>query len=256
MTETLGLSLEIVRRNWAVYRKDFIANISPTIADPAFILLSLGLGLSPYITQIEGLTYAQFLAPGLIATTALFTSFFECSYGFYVRLTYESVFRAMLTTPIGPREVLLGEFIWVALKGALMAFGVGSVLYIAGVISSPYSLPLLGLVGGVIAVPCGAMGLLATTFVRNINQFQTVYSFLISPMYFLSGVFFPATNAHPFFRIAIEFSPFYHGVRLMQMAAWSRGDWRECLYHLGILLIFTLILGFWAAKRVRRLLVS
>jgi lipooligosaccharide transport system permease protein len=84
-----------------VYRKDFLANISPTLADPALIMFSLGMGLSPFIGKIGGVSYAQFLAPGMIATTALFTAFFESSYGFYVRMTFESVFKAMLTTPIG-----------------------------------------------------------------------------------------------------------------------------------------------------------
>jgi lipooligosaccharide transport system permease protein len=93
-----------------VYRKDFLANISPTLADPALIMFSLGMGLSPFIGEIGGLSYAEFLAPGMIATTALFTAFFESSYGFYVRMTFESVFKAMLATPIGVREVVLASF--------------------------------------------------------------------------------------------------------------------------------------------------
>src|SRR4029077_8910418 len=95
------LAWQVVLRNWVVYRKDLLANISPTLADTALMMTALGLGLSPFIGKIEGLTYAQYLAPGMVATTALFTAFFECSYGFYVRMTFESVFKAMLTTPIG-----------------------------------------------------------------------------------------------------------------------------------------------------------
>ncbi len=63
--ESFKLSLHITRRNWAVYRKDLIANTSPTVADPALILVSLGLGLGPFITDVDGMTYMQFLAPGL-----------------------------------------------------------------------------------------------------------------------------------------------------------------------------------------------
>lgn len=256
MTSTFALSLHILRRNWVVYRKDFIANISPTIADPAFILLSLGMGLSPFIQSIDGRSYAQFLAPGLIATTALFTAFFECSYGFYVRLTYESVFKAMLTTPMGPREILFGEFIWVFAKGAVMAFGVGLVLTVCGLIQNPYGLLFIPLIGGLLALPCGAMGLLSTSFVRNINQFQTVYSFLISPMYFLSGVFFPLTSVPTYVNYLIQLSPFHHGVALMQMAAWGVLDLNQIGYHGGILLLYTLVLGFWAKHRIQRLLIA
>lgn len=256
MIETLRLSWNVVIRNWVVYRKDFVANISPTVADPAFILLSLGLGLGPFIQQIDGMSYSQFLAPGLVATTALFTAFFECSYGFYVRLTFENVFKAMLTTPIGSREVVIGEFLWVFLKGAVMAFGVGLVLTLFGLVPNPLALPLFALVGGLLALPCGAMGLLASSFVRNMNQFQTVYSFLIAPTFYLSGVFFPLETTHPVYRIAVQLSPFTHGVRLMQMAAWGRGTFTEVLLHAGVLLGFALVLGLWSAKRIRRKLVN
>lgn len=256
MTESLRLSWQIVIRNWVVYRKDFIANISPTVADPAFILLALGFGLSPYVKEVEGLSYSQFLAPGLVATTALFTSFFECSYGFYVRLVFESVFKAMLTTPIGPREVIFGEFIWVFLKGAGMAFGVGLVLFVIGLCPRVEALFLFPLVGGALAVPMGALGLIAAAYVRNMNQFQTVYSFVIAPLYFLSGSFFPVSGAHPAFYYGIQLSPFYHGVRLMQISAWGKGSATEVFYHLGMLAFFSLFLGAIAYRGIYKKLVA
>ncbi len=255
MIESLKLGLHVVVRNWTVYKKDFVANISPTVADPAFILLALGFGLGSFIQEIDGMSYARFLAPGLVATTALFTAFFECSYGFYVRLTFESVFKAMLTTPIGPKEVLIGEFLWVFIKGAFMALGVGVVLAIVGLVPW-HALLFFPWIGGFLAVPSGAMGLVAAGYVRNINQFQTVYSFLISPIYFLSGVFFPVPAAHPLFKAAIQISPFYHGVQLMQMVSWDRVVASSVLYHVGFLVFFTLSLGYWASWRIQKKLVS
>ena len=137
---SLRLGWHVVVRNWTVYRKDFLANISPTLADPALLLVSLGMGLSPFIGEIAGMSYAQYLAPGMIATTALFTAFFDCSYGFYVRLTYESIFKAMLTTPIGVREVVIGEFLWVFLRAALMGGLVGLVLAVMGLVPNLWAL--------------------------------------------------------------------------------------------------------------------
>ncbi len=232
LTTSLRLAWHVVVRNWTVYRKDFLANISPTLADPALMMTALGLGLSPFIGQIEGLSYAQYLGPGLVATTALFTSFFECSYGFYVRMTFESVYKAMLTTPIGVREVVIGEFIWVFIRAALMAAGVGLVLMVMGLVRNPVVLLLFPIIGGTLAVPCGAIGLLAAAQVRNINQFQTVYSFLIAPIYFLSGVFFPLAEGSVLMWV-VQFSPFYHGVRLLQMCAWNRWAFDGCALPRG-----------------------
>ncbi len=252
---SLRLAWRVVVRNWIVYRKDFLANISPTLADPALMLTALGMGLSPFIGSISGLTYAQYLAPGMVATTVLFTAFFECSYGFYVRMTFESVFKAMLTTPIGVREVVWGEFIWVALRAALMGGGVGLVLGVLGLLPNLWSLLLFPFIAGFLSIPCGAIGLLASSFVRNINQFQTVYSFLIAPIFYLSGVFFPLAD-RPVLAAIAQLSPFYHGVSLLQQAAWGILDWRAIALHSGAIVLFTVVLGAWAMQRIRRRLIS
>lgn len=249
------LAWHVVVRNWVVYRKDFLANISPTLADPALMLTALGMGLSPFIGEIGGLSYAQYLAPGMVATTALFTAFFESSYGFYVKMTFESVFKAMLTTPIGVREVVMGEFLWGFIRAALMGGTVGVFLLLMGLLSNPWAVLLFPLISGLLAVPCGAIGLLASAMVRNINQFQTVYSFLIAPIFYLSGVFFPLGD-RPVLGVIVQFSPFYHGVRLLQLSAWGQWHPGEIAWHLGMLLLFTAGLGYWAYRKVKKILTT
>lgn len=256
MLESLIMSFHITRRNWMVYKKDLIANISPTVADPALIMISLGLGLGVYLTNVEGMTYMQYLAPGLTVATALFTSFFESSYGFYIRMTYENVFKAMLTTPIGVKEVILGELIWVGLKGALMAVGVAIVLAAFGMMQNPVLIPLVGFVGFLVALPCAAMGLLATALVRNINQFQSVYSFLIAPLYFLSGIFFPISQMATPVRIVAEFFPLIHGVRLAQSIFWNRDIATTFLVSGGILTLQSLVLCWFAYVKIRKKLIA
>jgi lipooligosaccharide transport system permease protein len=252
MLDTLKLCLHITRRNWTVYKKDLIANISPTVADPAFIMISLGFDL----TNVEGMTYMQYLAPGLTVATALFTSFFESSYGFFVRMTYENVFKAMLTTPIGVKEVVIGEMIWVGLKGAAMAVCVGIVLSLFGMMTNPLLIPLLSLVGFFVALPCGAMGLLATALVNNINQFQTVYSFIIAPLYFLSGIFFPISQMAKPVKLVAEFFPLIHGVRLAQSIFWNKGMGEAFLHSGSILLIQSFILCTLAFVKIRKKLIA
>lgn len=256
MLNTLKLCFHITRRNWVVYKKDLIANISPTVADPALVLVSLGLGLGSFITNVEGMSYMQFLAPGLTVATALFTSFFESSYGFYVRMTYENVYKAMLTTPIGVKEVVVGEMVWVGLKGAVMAVGVAVVLALFGLMSNPWLIPALASVGFLVALPCGAMGLLSSALVNNINQFQTVYSFLIAPLYFLSGIFFPIPQMHVAVRIVAEFFPLIHGVRLAQALFWERGIADAYLYSGSILVVQSAILCFLAYTQIKKKLIT
>lgn len=252
MPEFIRLCFYITLRNWTVYKKDLVANISPTVADPAFIMVSLGLGLGSYLTNVEGMTYMQYLAPGLTVATSLFTSFFESSYGFFVRMTYENVFKAMLTTPIGVREVVVGEMLWVGLKGAVMSLCVAMVLAVFGLFTNPLLIPLLAIVGFLVALPCGAMGLLATAMVNNINQFQTVYSFIIAPLYFLSGIFFPVSQMATPLRIVAEFFPLIHGVRLAQAFFWDKEIGHALLYSGSILILQSLVLcglAYWKIKK-------
>ena len=136
-----------------------------------------------------------------------------------------------------------------------MAGCVGLVLACMGMVSIPLMLPLFPIIGGLLALPCGAIGLLASAQVANINQFQTVYSFLIAPIFYLSGVFFPLTD-RPWLDALVQFSPFHHGVRLLQITAW--GTWLpgEILYHIAALLAFTGGLGYLAYRRIRKRLIS
>lgn len=255
MLETLKLCFHITRRNWTVYKKDLVANISPTVADPALIMVSLGLGLGSYVTNVQGMSYLEYLAPGLTVATALFTSFFETSYGFYVRMTFENVFKAMLTTPIGVSEVVFGEMIWVGLKGAVMAVCVAIVLALFGLMANPLLIPSLALVGFLVALPCGAMGLLATALVRNINQFQTVYSFIIAPLYFLSGIFFPISEMAFPVRALAEVFPLIHGVRLAQALFWERDIFETLLASGGVLVLQSVVLCSLAFVKIRKKLV-
>jgi lipooligosaccharide transport system permease protein len=246
----------ITRRNWAVYRKDLFANISPSLADPALIMVSLGLGLGSYLSNVNGMPYMNFLAPGLTVATTLFTSFFETSYGFYVRMTFENVFKAMLTTPIGPAEVVMGELVWVGLKGLVMALGVSLVLACFGLASQPLLLPLVGLMGFLVGVACGAIGLISSGLIRNINQFQTVYSFLIAPLYFLSGIFFPIEQLWTPLRWLAEVFPLIHGVRMAQALFWNVEVVHTLALHGGIVLVQALVFGSIAYRVIHRKLVA
>lgn len=255
MRESLQLSWHLVVRNWRVYSKDFLANISPTAVDPALLLLALGMGLSPYMKQVEGHSYVVFLAPGLACTTAMFTAFFEASYGFYVQMTFEAIFKAMLTTPIGVDEIVLGELWWVAIKGAMMATGVSLVLACFGLFAFLPWILAMPFIGAAVGLACGSIGLIASTLVRNIDQFQLAYAFVVSPLYFFSGVFFPVGGAPGWFRALVNISPLYQGARLSQMAFWNDFHPGEAALRAAVLFIYATGLSVIALRRVRKRLI-
>lgn len=256
MRETLVLSWHLVRRNWWVYRKDFFANISPTLCEPAFTIFSLGIGLGAFVSQVQGRSYVEYLAPGLVVSIAMFTSFFETSYGFYVQMTFESIFKAMLTTPITIGDIVIGEFVWVSIKAALMVIFTSLVLMAFGVVSYPSNLILAPLIGILVALPLGAVGLLATCWVKNINQFQTVYSFILSPLYFFSGIFFPIDQMPSALQFVAKALPLYHGVVLSQALFWNERVLETWAIHAPILVVYSIVLVAISFGRVRRRLAN
>jgi len=241
MVEHWVLSWRVTQRHWLLYKKDFLANISPTVIDPALFLLAFGVGMGAYVRDMNGISYLHFIGPGLCITTALFTAFFESSYNFFVRLTYERIYDAMMSTPIGPLEIITGEFIWITLKGSMMSLGVGVVLTVFGVVD-PTFLFVIPFVGGLVALACGALGLIATALVRNINQFQMVYALIISPMFFLSGAFYPTKDMPEIWRTISGISPLYHGVRMGQQVLWNEKIMATLLFHGPILIFMTAVL--------------
>lgn len=249
MREFLSLSWRVAMRHWAIYRKDFFANILPTLVDPALFIVVFGYWLGSHIQELDGMSYLTYMAPGIAATTALFTAYFESSYGFYVRLIYENIFKALMTTPVGPHEILAGEYIWVALKGAIMAGLVGLVLFAFGTVRPEY-LWLMPVMGALVGLSCGAMGLVATGYVRNMNQFQTVYALLISPMFFVSGVFYPIEQMPRALQFLCYLSPLYHGVRLSQSALWAKDVALDWAIHGGALIALTAVLMAWSWKMI------
>jgi lipooligosaccharide transport system permease protein len=241
MTSTLKLAWLVTARHWKVYKKYFWSNILPTVIEPCFFILSLGVGMAAFVGQIDGLSYATFMGPGLAMSAAMFTAFFESSYGFYVRLTMDGVYKAMFTTPISPREVIFGELIWVSLKGAVMSLVVSLIFIAFGFL---YITPnLLGImaVGFFVGASCGCMGLISAATIKNMSQFQTVYALVISPLFFFSGNLFPIDRLPaPLVAIA-HFSPLYHGVLLAQQLLWQRVNLAVFAQHFAELIVLTVI---------------
>lgn len=247
--ESVRLASLIAWRHWLIFRRDFFANVSPTVVDPFLYVVVFGYWLGSQVSTAGERSYLAFMAPGIAAMAALFTAFFEGSYGFFVRLELEHVFKALLTTPVGPREILLGELIWLGAKGALLASSVSLVLLVLSVVSADYFVlvPLMGLLTG---ISCGAIGLIASCLVSNINQFQAVYACIISPMFFTSGMFVPLNRMPHFMEYVCWASPFYHSVQLAQATLWSQNVGQAWLMHGGVLVIMTLLLIAWAAHLI------
>jgi len=185
---------KVWRRNFDVFMKTIHVNFLPPLLEPVLYLVALGLGLGTFITGgIEGFSYIQFIAPALIAIAIMYGSFFECTYSSFVRMYFQKTFDAIIATPVSVEEVIAGELVWGATRATINSTIVLAVVAAFGLVSSPLFLlvPLLAFFGGLMFA---ALGMCFTALAQDIDFFNYPSFLLITPMFLLSGTFFPLSS--------------------------------------------------------------
>lgn len=181
------------RRNFDVFMKTWHVNFLPSLFEPILYLLAFGFGLGTFVTNIEGIKYIQWIAPGLVAITIMYGSFFECTYGSFVRMYFQRTFDAIIATPINVEEVIAGELLWGATRATFNSAIVLAVVAGFGLISSPWFLLMLpvGFFGGLLFA---SLGMCFTALAPNIDFFNYPTFLLITPMFLISNTFIPLAS--------------------------------------------------------------
>ncbi|NDY43291.1 ABC transporter permease [Dissulfurirhabdus thermomarina] len=213
--------LKVWARNARVWRKHVRASLIGNLGQPFLFLVAMGYGLGRDIPEIQGLTYLQFIAPGLVASAVMYSAAFEATYGSYTRLSTQRTFEAILMTPVTVEELALGEIAWGATKGLLSGAIMLAALPLFGVWPSAWTAALLPVLF-VEGVFFAALGLIMTALAANYEFFNYFTSLLITPLFLFSGIFFPLSALHPAARRVILAMPLTHEVALARMFCYGR----------------------------------
>jgi lipooligosaccharide transport system permease protein len=193
MPKLSGNVWKVWRRNFDVFMKTIRVNFLPSLIEPILYLLALGLGLGGFVQPIEGVPYVNFIAPALVAISIMYGSFFECTYASFVRMYFQKTFDAIIATPVSVEEVIAGELIWGATRATINSTTVLAVVAAFGLISSPLFLlvPLLAFLGGLLF---SSIAMCFTAVASNIDFFNYPAFLFVTPMFLLSGTFFPLST--------------------------------------------------------------
>lgn len=213
-----GRSARLVERNLMVYRRTWMVILSGFF-EPVFYLLGIGLGIGSLVGSVSGpdgraIPYAVFVAPALMASSAMNGAIYDSTMNVFYKLRYAKTYDAVLTTPVGVGDVAVGEVTWALIRGSLYAVGFMSVMLAMGLIASPWgllSLPAAMLVGFAFA----GVGMALTTWVRKWQDFDLLQLALL-PMFLFSATFYPLSTYPEPLRLAVELTPLYHGVDLLR----------------------------------------
>ena len=187
--------------------------------EPLFYLLSIGFGLGGMVGDVPGpggqpIAYALFVAPALLASSSMNGAITECTFNFFFKLNYQKTYDAVLSTPMSPGDVALGEIGWAIIRSTLYSVGFFAVVLLLGLYRSPLailSIPAAMLLSWAFS----AVALALTTWMRGWQDFDLIFLVTL-PLFLFSGTFYPITAYPDALRILVEWSPLYQGVDLIR----------------------------------------
>jgi lipooligosaccharide transport system permease protein len=245
----------VIEHHLMVYRRTWKGSIFVSFASPILFLAAIGIGLGSLIARgpvhtVGGVSYLAFLAPGLLAATAMQTAFVEETYPIMAKIQWLRTYDGMLATPLTIGSVVGGEIGWLAVRLAIAAITFFLVLIIFGTISSIAAILVIP-----IAVLNGlAFGLPIMAFTANQHKdkgFPTIGRFVITPLFLLGGVFFPIQQLPGVAQAIAWLTPLAHSVALSRSLAIGGVD-RAAALHLAVPLIYVIVGAVAAAITMRR----
>lgn len=250
-----GRSRMLLLRSATAARRTWPAIVSG-FAEPVFYLLAMGSGLGSLVGELPGpdgrpISYAAFIAPGLLAASAMNGAVFDATFNVFFKLKYNRLYDAMLATPLGPVDIALGEIGWALLRGGLYATGFLSVMAVAGLITSPWALLALP-AALLVAFAFAAIGMAATSFMRSWQDFDLV-TLAVLPMFLFATTFYPLGVYPRPLQILVECLPLFHAVELMRGLT-TGAVHLGMLGHLAYFVVMAAVGVVVAARRLEALL--
>lgn len=205
----------LILRNYLAYKRAWKLFLTGFL-EPAFYLLSIGIGVGQLIDPFElngrAIPYAEFVAPGMLAASAMNGALLDSTFNVFFKLKYERLYDQVLATPLTTRDVAIGEIGWGLIRGSVYAAAFLLVMTAMGLVSSWWAilaLPATVLIGFAFSAVCMAL----TTYMKSWQDFDKI-TLVELPLFLFSATFFPVTAFDGWVRWVVEATPLYRGVVL------------------------------------------
>jgi lipooligosaccharide transport system permease protein len=214
-------AFSVWQRHWLVYTKLYKTSFALNFFEPALYLVAMGFGLGAFVQDIKGQPYINFIAPGIVASSSVFAAVYECTYGTYIRMTFQKTFDAILATPVNLDDLVAGELTWGATKSVIFGITIIIVIAVFGLVESSRILLVIPFIflGGLIFAELSVM---FCAIVPGIDSFSYFYTLFMTPLFLFSGIFFPLDAMPRVVSLLAYFSPLYHLVNICR--AFSAGS--------------------------------
>ncbi len=215
-------AVRVWERNLTVFRKYSLPSlVGPSIGEPLLYLLGLGFGLGSLVGMVGGQPYVEFVAPGMVVSSAMFAAAYECTYGAYVRMIHQKTYEAILVTPLSLEDVVAGDILWGATKGIFNGTVMLAVVAVFGLTRSAWTLAV-PVVIALLALLFAALSLVVAALARSFEFFNYYLTLIVTPMFLFCGVFFPLESLPGWAQGLAKFLPLTYAVRATR--ALMRGE--------------------------------
>jgi lipooligosaccharide transport system permease protein len=240
-------------RNFESWKDFAVASLVGTVAEPLLFFAAMGFGLGRFVDDIQGQPYVAFLAPGLVASTAMNAASFETTFGSFTRMNEQRTYEAIVMTPISVGEVVAGDILWAASKSLLAGAVILAFMLPLGLLASPLAAAVLPLTFAV-GIMFGALGMAYTALAPSYTFFNYFFTLVIGVMFLFSGVFVPLEGLPEWVGWAAWFLPLTHAVILMR--ALTSGTLEASMWvNAAWLAVFTLAVFWLSVRLIRRRLI-
>ena len=241
------------RRNLESWKRFAVSFFVANLGEPVFFLLAMGYGLGRFVADIDGVHYAVFLAPGIIASAAMNSASFETTFGSFTRMTEQHTYVAILATPCSVADIVAGDILWAATKSLLAVCLILAITASFGLLPSPLALALVP-VGFLIGLMFAGLGMVVTARSPSYDFFSYYFTF-ISMMFLFAGVFFPLEGLPAWARVLAWSLPLTHAVTICRAFA-SGTPAVDLLGDFAWIAIATVVVFVLAERLVRRRLLA
>jgi lipooligosaccharide transport system permease protein len=243
----------VFRRNLLVWRKLALPSLIGNIAEPLIWLVAFGYGMGMLVGQVrvngQPVPYILFLASGSICMSAMNAASFEALYSAFSRMHVQKTWDGILNAPVSLDDVVLSEMLWAGFKAVFTATAILGVMLALGISHSP-KLAVAWLVLLAVGIAFSCIALIFNALAKGYDFFTYYFSLFLTPMMFLSGVFFPREQLPPVVRAISDWLPLAAAVELVRpmfMDQWPAQPLRNLL----VLLAYA-VAAYWAALALTR----
>jgi lipooligosaccharide transport system permease protein len=211
----------IMSREAANFRTYWKGTTFSSVLEPIVYLLAFGLGLgATLVDEVNGVPYIQFVGTGMVATAVIFSSALPAMFGTFVKHRFQNTYEAILAAPVDVEELVSAEMLWIALRAAVYGCFPLLVTFAFG-LDPTWGMLLVPLFCFFTALGFAGFGIAMAAIVAKIDQFNYVTALFVTPLFLVSGAFFPIDELPQGFQILAQLNPLHQLVELVRGGAFG-----------------------------------